>query len=109
MKKNKPKRYRIKPRFYCLILTILILGSLGYRFYDNVNANELPNFYGWLSEDVMEFEEEHSNLSIIYELVYSENVRPARVVSQSVQPGTELNKEPIVLTVQVSKGKPVNH
>lgn len=109
MKKIKTKRYRLKPRFYCLIFSFLITIGLGYNFYGTLNTNELPNFYGWLSEEVMEFEAEHSNISIIYELEYSENVRPARVISQSLQPGIELNDEPIVLTVQVSKGAPVNH
>jgi len=108
-KRKKQKKYLLKPRFFCLIFSILLIGGVSYHLLTSNQENELPNFYGWLAEDVMEFAKVRDNISIIYELDYSETVPPTRVISQSLHPGTELGSEPVVLTVRVSKGLPLNN
>ena len=107
-KKKIRKRYKLKPRFFCIIISFLIIIGGIYKISGSVQANELPNFYGWDAEAIMTFEEEHPNLSIIYEFVYSETVRPTRVINQSIQPGIELGDSPLIITVQISKGLPVS-
>lgn len=106
--KKIKKKYRLKLRFYLVVFGFLILGHLGFSFLGRVQADRLPNFHGWLAEEVMEFERQHPNISIIYQLEYSEVIRPTRVFGQSVPPGTRIDETPIVLTVQVSKGIPAN-
>ena len=107
-KKQVRKRYKLKPRFFCLIFSVLIIAVLIYKFLIPTSVNELPNFYGWTTEAVMSFESEQPNISIIYEMVYSETVRPTRVVSQSLQPGTEIGEHPLIIVVEISKGLPIS-
>ena len=44
---------------------------------------------------------------MIYELVYSYDILQNRVMEQSIKPRTVIGKDPLVLTVTVSKGAPV--
>ena len=103
-KKIKKKRYRLKPRFFSILFAISIIINITFFFLRARGDETMPNLHGWSSDDVLVFEEEHDNISIIFELVYSNDVIPTRVVSQSIQPGTNIADTNIVMTVEVSKG-----
>ena len=55
----------------------------------------------------MAYDKEHENITVIYELVYSYDILQNRVMEQSIKPRTVIGKDPLVLTVTVSKGAPV--
>ncbi|MTM67193.1 PASTA domain-containing protein, partial [Turicibacter sanguinis] len=73
----------------------------------SIQSNTLPNFHGWSAEEVMAYDKEHENITVIYELVYSYDILQNRVMEQSIKPRTVIGKDPLVLTVTVSKGAPV--
>ena len=84
-----------------------IIGTLIFNVKYSIQSNTLPNFHGWSAEEVMAYDKEHENITVIYELVYSYDILQNRVMEQSIKPRTVIGKDPLVLTVTVSKGAPV--
>lgn len=106
-KKKKRKKYRLNARFYCWIFGLCIAVAFIINTKTTLELNTIPNFHGWTADDVMKYDESHDNISIIYELVYSYDVLQNRVMNQSVKPRTKIGDDPLILTVQVSKGYPI--
>ncbi|MGL4336850.1 MAG: PASTA domain-containing protein [Turicibacter sp.] len=104
---KKRKKYKVNAKFYVWIICFGMFGSLFSQLYHNVQSNVLPNFHGWTAKDLMRYDEQHENIKIKFELVYSYDVLHNRVLSQSVKPKTRLTEDQIELTVQVSKGYPI--
>ena len=62
----------------------------------------MPNLYGWESVRVLDFARDH-NIEVQVEFIYSNDMAPTLVISQSIQPGTTIT-EGMSLTVEISKG-----
>ena len=97
----KRKKSRIRLRFFSILLFILIIAVIGYYFWQTTNRG-IPNLHGWESIEVLNFANNH-NIDIHFEFVYSNNMAPTLVISQSVPPGTIIT-EGMSLTVEISKG-----
>lgn len=106
-KKKKRKKYRLNTRFYCWILGLALVIASIINIKSTLETNTIPNFHGWTAEEVMEYDESHENISVIYELAYSYDVLQNHVMEQSIKPRTPIGAEPLILTVQVSKGYPL--
>ena len=104
---KKRNKYRLNAKFYCWIFLFGIIGTLIFNVKYSIQSNTLPNFHGWSAEEVMAYDKEHENITVIYELVYSYDILQNRVMEQSIKPRTVIGKDPLVLTVTVSKGAPV--
>ena len=97
----RKKKTRIKPRFFSIILSIFIMAAIGYFFWQTTNI-QIPNLHGWESVEVLEFAREH-DIQIHFEFIYTGDMAPTLVVSQSVPPGTDIVPG-MHLTVEISKG-----
>lgn len=104
---KKRKKYRLNAKFYCWIFLFGIIGALIFNVKYSIQSNTLPNFHGWSAEEVMKYDQQHESITVIYELVYSYDILQNRVMEQSIKPRTMIGKDPLVLTVTVSKGAPV--
>ena len=62
----------------------------------------MPNLHGWESTEVLNFARDH-DIEIQFEFIYSSDMAPTLVISQSVGPGTPIT-EGMRLTVEISKG-----
>jgi beta-lactam-binding protein with PASTA domain len=98
------KKARLRPRFFSMILIIAIT-VLSVYFVWYGNRNQLPNLHGWASTDVLTFAADN-DIEVIFEFVYSDTVAPTLVSSQSVQPGTMMTDDMVVM-VEISKGTKV--
>jgi len=98
---KRKKKNRLRARFYSILVTLLIIISAGYFFWQVTNT-QVPNLHGWESVDVLNFGHDH-NVLINFEFVYSNDVAPTRVVSQSVLPGATITED-LQITVEISKG-----
>ena len=103
-KKKKRKKYRLNARFYCWIFGLSIAIALVINAKSTLKLNTIPNFHGWPADEVMKYDESHENISIIYELAYSYDVLQNCVMEQSIKPRTKIGDDPLILTLQVSKG-----
>ena len=106
-KKKKRKKYRLNARFYCWIFGLSIAIALVINAKSTLKLHTIPNFHGWPADEVMKYDESHENISIIYELAYSYDVLQNCVMEQSIKPRTKIGDDPLILTLQVSKGFPV--
>ena len=106
-KKKKRKKYRLNARFYCWVLGLCLVITCIINIKATLETNSIPNFHGWTAEDVMKYDESHENISIIYELAYSYDVLQNCVMEQSIKPRTPIGTDPLILTIQVSKGYPL--
>lgn len=104
---KKKKKYRLTAKFYCWIFLFGIIGVLSVNLNHFINSQTIPNFHGWTAEEVMEYDEKNENITVIYDLVYSYDILQNRVMDQSIKPRTMIGKDPLVITVTVSKGAPV--
>lgn len=100
-KRVRKTRNHVKARFYSVILSILIIVTIGYFFWQAMNT-QIPNLHGWESTKVLDFGKEH-DIEINFEFIYSNDMAPTRVLSQSVPPGTAIT-EGMSFTVEISKG-----
>ena len=100
-KQVRRKKNRIRARFFSLFITILIISVIGYFYWQTTNTR-IPNLHGWESTDVLDFAKDH-NIEIEVEFVYSNNLAPTLVISQSISPGTDIT-EGMILSIEVSKG-----
>lgn len=95
------KKARLRPRFFSMILMVaIIILSVYFVWYGN--RNQFPNLHGWASTDVLTFARDN-DIEITFDFVYSDMVAPTLVSSQSVQPGTMMNDNMVVM-VEISKG-----
>ena len=104
MQKQQPvrrKKNRIRARFFSLFFSIFIMIVIGYFFWQSMNA-QIPNLHGWESIEVLHFGRNHE-IEINFEFIYSNDLAPTLVVSQSLPPGTAIT-EGMRLTVEISKG-----
>lgn len=106
-KKKKRKKYKLNARFYCWILGVLLMAAFIMNSKSLIPMNTIPNFHGWSAEEVMKYDERHDNISVIYELSYSYDVLQNCVMNQSIKPRTKMGDDPLILTLQISKGAPV--
>jgi len=106
-KKKKRKKYRLNTRFYCWIFGLCLVIACIINIKTTLETNSIPNFHVWMAEDVMKYDESHENISIIYELAYSYDVLQNCVMEQSIKPRTPIGADPLILTIQVSKGYPL--
>jgi len=95
------KRNRVRARFFSIFLTVLIVAVVGYLLY-LTTSERLPNLHGRESAEVLDFARNH-NIDVHFEFIYSNEMPPTRVISQSVPPRTEIT-EGMSLTVEISKG-----
>jgi len=97
----RKKKKRIRARFFSVILTVLITIFI-ISFFFRSNQSQLPNLRGWESVDVLRFAQEFEiDVSVVF--VYTHEIAPTKVVSQSLAPGTPIT-EIIELIIEVSKG-----
>jgi len=96
------KRKFIRLRLFSLGLSLLIVVAIAFFLFGN-GSHQIPNFHGWTVEDVLNFAEENEDLTVRFELVYSEAMVPARVVSQSYAPGTSI-RDAMTVTIEISLG-----
>ena len=104
MQKQYPvrrKKTRIRARFFSLFFSLFIMVAIGYFFWQTTHT-QIPNFHGWESTAVLDFGRRHA-IDVHFEFIYSSDMSPTRVVSQSVPPGTTIF-EGMGLTVEISKG-----
>ena len=92
----------IRLRLLSLGLSLSILIAIAFFLFGG-GSNQVPNFHGWTVPDVLEFVGNHENLRVSFELVYSEDMMPARVVGQSYGPGTTMT-EGMQVIIEISKG-----
>ena len=98
VRKNKN---RVRARFYSIFLSFLIILAIGYFFWQATNT-QIPNLHGWESTEVLNFGKNH-DIEINFEFIYSTDMPPTLVVSQSVPPGTAITED-LSFTVEISKG-----
>jgi len=96
------KRNRVRARFFSLFFTILIVAVIGYFFWKTTTSMHLPNLHGWKSCEVLDFAKDH-NIEVHFEFVYSPDIAPTLVMSQSAPPRTAIT-EGMSLSIQISKG-----
>lgn len=95
------RKKRFRARFFSIFLTIFICVVIGYFFWQTTHS-QIPNLHGWSSTEVLDFSREnYINLEI--EFIYSNEVAPTLVISQSIPPRTAIT-EGMDLTIEVSKG-----
>ncbi len=104
---KKRKKYRLNARFYCLMLSLFIIIALVINVGATLRLDTIPNFHGWSTNKVMQYEKEHENILMIYELEYSYDVLQNCVIEQSIKPRTAISNDPLILTLKVSKGRPI--
>jgi len=95
------RKNRLKARFFSLFLTILIITVIGYFFWQTTNTT-MPNLHGWESIEVLDFARDH-NIEIQVEFIYSNDIAPTLIISQSIPPRTVIT-EGMTLNVEISKG-----
>jgi len=100
-KQKKKKKNRLTARFYSIFLSIGILAVIGYFFWQRTHV-QIPNLHGWAATEVMDFGQAH-HITIEFEFVYSHDMAPTLVVSQSIPPGTPITED-MELIVEISKG-----
>ena len=105
--KKKRKKYRLNARFYCLVLSLGIIVALFMNVSATLRLNTIPNFHGWSTKKVMQYEKDHENILMIYDLEYSYDVIQNCVIEQSIKPRTKISNDPLILTLKVSKGRPI--
>lgn len=98
---KRRKKTRATARFYTIIATFLIIVFTTIFLFFSGN-NQIPNLHGWQSVDVIRFADDN-DIEIEFEFIYSSEIAPTLVISQSVAPGTNIN-EVSRLTIQISKG-----
>ena len=98
------KRYKMKPRFGAIMMIFVFGISMSSIVVSAFTKQEVPNFYGWISQDVMDYVEEHRELNITYELVFSYDVLQDCVIAQEI---TSESSDAVELVVYVSKGYPI--
>jgi len=96
------KKKFIRLRIFSLGLSLAILIAIAFFLLGN-GSHHIPNFHGWTVQDVLDFVETNDDLTVRFDLVYSEEMVPARVVSQSYAPGTTIT-EGMRIRVEISKG-----
>lgn len=69
-----------------------IIGTLIFNVKYSIQSNTLPNFHGWSAEEVMAYDKEHENITVIYELVYSYDILQNRVMEQPLNQELSLEK-----------------
>ncbi len=86
---------RIKPWYYCC------------TFYEcECNApTQYDSKFPWMVDE--EGEKDHENILMIYDLEYSYDVIQNCVIEQSIKPRTKISNDPLILTLKVSKGRPI--
>lgn len=104
----KKKRIRLKPRFYLIVFLMLLAGATLFHVLTADHQSQMPSMLGWTTDEVLEFESRHPEISIIFDFDYSDQVLPARVMSQSIAPGTTIGPHPLVMQVEISKGTRVH-
>jgi len=100
-KQVKRKKNFVRARFFSMILSIFILGVIGFFFW-RATQLQIPNLHGWESTEVLAFANKH-NIEIEFEFVYSIEMAPTLVMRQSVPPGTAIT-EGMQLAIEISKG-----
>lgn len=95
------KKNRIRPRFYSIILSLLIFITVGIFIRHHLHLT-VPNFHGWEGADVIEFAQIHQ-IQVNFTFVYDEQMSPTKVTGQSVAPRTELTAD-MVIDIEISKG-----
>ena len=95
------KKNQIRSRFFSILLSVLIMGVIGYFFWQTTHMG-MPNLHGWESIEVLNFARNH-HIDIHFEFIYSSEMAPTLVISQSVQPGSAIT-EGMSLIVEISKG-----
>jgi len=98
---TRKKKNRITARFFSLFFSLFIIGAIGYFFWQTTHR-QIPNLHGWESTEVLDFARNH-HIEINFEFIYSNDMAPTLVFSQSVPPGTAIT-EGMRLTVEISKG-----
>jgi len=98
---TRKKKTRITARFFSLFFSLLIIGVVGYFFWQTTQR-QIPNLHGWESVAVLDFARSH-HIEVYFEFIYSNEMAPTLVLSQSVSPGVAIT-EGMRLTVEVSKG-----
>ena len=94
-------RLKIKLRFFSLLSVTVIIAIFFYFLWVQFR-NQLPNLHGWTSTDVLTFAQDN-DIHITFEFSYSNKVAPSLVSGQSVNPGTQITDDMIVV-VEISKG-----
>jgi beta-lactam-binding protein with PASTA domain len=77
------------------------MATIGYFFWQITNT-QIPNLHGWASTEVLGFARNH-NIEIDFQFIYSTDMAPTLVVSQSIPPGTAITEE-MQLIIEISKG-----
>ena len=95
------KRNRIRARFFSLILIISIIAVIGYFFWQTT-SEQMPNLHGWESAEVLNFARDNE-IEVHFEFIYSTDMAPTLVMSQSIPPRTILTED-MSLSVEISKG-----
>jgi len=98
---TRKKKTRITARFFLLFFSLVIISVIGYFFWQTTQR-QLPNLHGWESTAVLDFASSH-HIDVYFEFIYSNDMAPTRILSQSVPPRTAI-AEGMRLTVEVSKG-----
>ena len=97
----RKKKNRVRARFFSLFISILIIAVIGY-FLWQTTSERMPNLHGWESAQVLDFARDH-NIEVQVDFIYTDDIMPALVVSQSVSPRTNIT-EGMSLKVEISKG-----
>ena len=97
----RKKKNRITARFFSIIFSISIIAVIGYFFWQSTNPR-MPNLHGWESTEVLNFARVHE-IELEFEFVYSNNMAPTLVISQTIPPGTAIT-EGMLLRIEISKG-----
>jgi len=102
---KKKTRTRLTAKTYSILLSTIIIIIIGLFFLRRNQSSQMPNFHGWYSKDVIEFASDFGFI-VEYDFVYSETVAPTRVISQTVNPGTQITPN-LYLFIEISKGREV--
>ena len=98
---SSSKKSRLTARFFSILLSIGIIVVIGYFFWRRTHT-QIPNLHGWYATEAMAFGRIH-NIDITFEFVYSIDMAPTLVVSQSIPPGSAITED-IELIIEISKG-----
>lgn len=99
-KKEEFVKVTAKKKPILVIVSILVLSSLGLWFFFN-QKTEVPDFVHWTLADVSAWTQSH-DIQLVYQGVYSaESVDT--VIAQDIQAGTQVSSNSVI-SVQVSQG-----
>ena len=104
MSVKRRKRYKMKPRFGAVIMMLVFGISMSSIMVSAFTNYEVPNFYGWVSQDVMSYTKDNKELKVTYELEFSYDVLHDCVIAQEI---TRESPDAVELLVYVSKGYPI--